>query len=182
MMHVRRSYTLASLATAAYVAAIIAANWLTARFGFVAVGPFGLAATAGTYAAGFAFVFRNLVQETLGRRLVLAAITAGAALSWWLSTPALALASGVTFLISETADWAVYTPLRDHGWARAAVAGNTAGAVLDTFLFLWLAGFPVLPAVPGQLVGKAYATVVYLAVGWLVRRALFRHTVKPAGA
>jgi hypothetical protein len=158
---------------------IVAANWLTARYGFVPVG-FGLAATAGTYAAGLAFVFRNLVQETLGRRVVLLAIAAGAALSWVLASPQLAIASGVTFMVSETIDWGVYTPVRRHGWAAAATAGNVAGAVVDTFLFLWLAGFPVLPSVPGQLVGKAYATAAYLVIGWGVRRAVLHPAVQPA--
>ena len=173
--------TLGAIAVAAYVAAIVAANWLTARYGFIPVG-FGLMATAGTYAAGFAFVFRNLTQEAFGRWLVLAAIVAGAGLSWVLSTPALAIASGVTFLVSETTDWAVYTPLRRKGWAPAAAAGNVCGFVVDTFLFLYLAGFPVLVAAPGQLVGKAYATVIYLALGCAVRRAVLRHAINPAGA
>lgn len=168
-------------AVIAYIGTIVAANWLTARYGFVSVG-FGLMATAGTYAVGCAFVFRNLVQETLGRRIVLLAIVAGAGLSWWLSTPALAVASGVTFLVSESVDWAVYTPMRRRGWAKAAIAGNVCGAVVDTFLFLWLAGFPVLAAVPGQLVGKAYATVIYLVIGWAARRALLREPLEPAGA
>jgi queuosine precursor transporter len=169
------------LAVAAYIATVAIANTLTAHYGFVPVG-FGLTATAGTYVIGCAFVFRILVQESwgsalAGRLVMLAAILAGAALSWVVATPALAWASGVTFLVSETADWAVYTPIRRRGWARAAVAGNTIGAVVDTFLFLWLAGFPIIAAVPGQLLGKAYATVVYLALGWVVRRAVLRQPV-----
>jgi hypothetical protein len=178
--------SLGALAVAAYIATVAAANWLTSRYGFVPVG-FGLTATAGTYAIGCAFVFRILIQESYGsawrgRLVMFAAILAGAALSWALANPALAVASGVTFLISESADWAVYTPLRQRGWARAAVAGNGVGAVVDTFLFLWLAGFPIIAAVPGQLVGKAYATVIYLVLGWAVRRAVLRHSIDPAGA
>lgn len=166
---------LGAAAVVAYVLAIVSANWLTARYGFIPVW-WGLTATAGTYAAGFAFVFRNLTQEAYGRRLVLAAIALGAGLSWWLSTPALAVASGVTFLVSETTDWAVYTPLRSRGWVRAAAAGNVAGFVVDTFLFLWLAGFPIVAAAPGQLVGKTYATALYLALGWGVTCAISRRT------
>jgi uncharacterized PurR-regulated membrane protein YhhQ (DUF165 family) len=154
---------------------IVTANTLTARYGFVSVAP-GLTATAGTYAAGLAFVFRNLTQESWGRWLVLLAIIAGALLSWGVSTAQLALASGVTFLVSETTDWGVYTPLRRRGWVRAAAAGNVAGFVVDTFLFLWLAGFPILVAAPGQLVGKSYATMIYIAAGWGMLRALSRRT------
>lgn len=157
-----------------YVGMIYLANALTVRFGLVSVG-FGLVATAGTYTAGWAFVGRNLVQEVLGRRLVVAAILLGAGVTWLLTSRTLALASGTAFLLSETADFLVYTPIRERGkasrsWAVAAVAGNGCGAVIDTFVFLSLAGFPVLALTPGQLVGKAYATIVYLGIGWLVRR------------
>lgn len=170
--------SLGFLAVAAYIATVAIANALTAHYGFVPVG-FGLTATAGTYIIGCAFVCRILVQESwgsalTGRLIMFGAILTGAALSWFVATPALAWASGVTFLISETADWGVYTPIRARGWARAAIAGNTVGAVTDTFLFLWLAGFPIIASVPGQLVGKAYATLIYLGLGWGVRRALPR--------
>jgi len=167
---------LGAAALAAYIGMIVAANALTARYGFIAVAP-GLAATAGTYAAGLAFVFRNLTQEAFGRWLVLAAIAAGAALSWWLASPALAVASGVTFIISETADWAAYTSLRARGWVRAAAVGNVCGFVVDTFLFLYLAGFAVWANAPGQLVGKAYGTALYLALGWGVMRAVSRRAI-----
>lgn len=160
----------------AYIAMIVLANVLTARFGFVAVAP-GLTATAGTYAAGCAFVFRNLTQEAIGRWLVLAAIGAGAILSWFLASPALAIASGAAFLCSETTDWAIYTPLRRHGWVRAAAAGNVAGFVADTFLFLWLAHFAILASAPGQLLGKAYATGIYLVAGLAVTRAVLHSAI-----
>lgn len=163
-------------ATACYILLVVAANWLTRHYGFWTVAP-GLTATAGTYAAGAVFVFRNLIQETWGRWLVWAAIIAGSLLSWWLASAVLAFASGVTFLASEGLDWTVYTPLRRYGWRRAATAGNLAGGVLDTFMFLALAGFPVLAAAPGQLVGKAYATAIYLAAGTGVQHALSRRPV-----
>lgn len=166
-----------------YALMIVLANVVTVHFGLMAVG-FGLVATAGTYLAGFAFVGRNMVQETLGRKIVLAAIFAGGILSWFLASHALAIASATAFLISETTDYAVYTPIRarakaSRGWALAAVGGNIAGALVDTFVFLTLAGFPVLALFPGQMVGKAYATAVFLAVGWVVRRVVFREPVKP---
>jgi uncharacterized PurR-regulated membrane protein YhhQ (DUF165 family) len=170
------------VAVALYAAAIVGANALTSRYGMVPVG-FGLVATAGTYAAGLALGLRDVVQDTAGRRAVLAAVLAGAALSWWLSTPTLAVASGVAFLASEVADFAVYTPLRRHGWSRAVIASNTAGAVVDTVLFLALAGFPVTAAsVSGQLVGKVlWATLLPVAMVGVIRRALPRYTLDASG-
>ena len=141
---------------AAYIGAIVAANWLTNHYGLMPVG-FGLTATAGTYCAGMALMLRNLVQDAVGRKGVVAAIVAGAALSA-LTSPALAVASGVAFGVSELADTAAYTPLRRHGWARAVIPASLLGALLDTLLFLSIAGFPVTtPGVMGQLVGKTWA-------------------------
>jgi uncharacterized PurR-regulated membrane protein YhhQ (DUF165 family) len=146
-------HRIACAAGTVYVSSVVAANVATSHLGMVPVG-FGLTVTAGTYAAGVALLARDVVQDTAGRRMVLAAIAAGAALSAWLATPQLALASGAAFAASEVADMAVYTPLRRGGWARAVLASNAVGAVVDTVLFLWLAGFPVMASLPGQLVGK----------------------------
>lgn len=159
----RRAAALAVTALLAYVAAVVLANVLTDHFEFVPVW-FGVSATAGTYAAGAALFTRDLLQDAAGRRAVLAAILIGAAVSWGLSSPALAAASGAAFLVAELADMAVYTPLRRRGrWAYAVLASNTVGAVVDTFLFLWLAGFPIWQAAPGQLIGKLlWATLLPL--------------------
>ena len=173
--------TRAVTALTAYIAAIVAANWLTTRYGFVSVGP-GLATTAGTFAAGAALLLRDVVQDTAGRAWVLAGIGIGAALTW-ATSPALAVASATAFLIAECADMAVYTPLRDRGWARAVLASNTVGAIVDTLLFLALAGFPVTAAtVGGQLVGKlAWATALPVAAVLTIRQVrrghVSRHSV-----
>lgn len=141
----------------AYTLAIVGANWLTSHRGLIAVG-FGLHATAGTYCAGVTLALRNVIQERWGRKLVLAALAAGAVLSATTSPAALALASGLSFLTGELLDTAVYTPLRRHGWIRAVLIGSAVGTLLDTVSFLYLAHFPLnLRAVGGQLVGKTWA-------------------------
>jgi uncharacterized PurR-regulated membrane protein YhhQ (DUF165 family) len=159
----------------------VAANWLTARYGFVPVG-FDLAATAGTYAAGLAFVARDAVQDSAGRGVALVVLAAGAAVSWFVATPALAVASAVAFGLSELVDMAIYTPLRRRGYVRAAVASNVAGSVADTLLFLWLAGFGLAAAVvAGQLVGKVWVTVAVVGAV-VIARALLRDRQRTEGA
>jgi hypothetical protein len=138
---------------ASYLAAIIAANVLTEHFGLVPVG-FGLVTTAGTYAAAWVILSRNFTQDIIGRLGVIVLMVAGAALSWLLASPALALASLTAFALSETADMAIYTPLRKRGRSRAVAVASTIGAVIDTFVFLWIAGFPIAQAAPGQLIVK----------------------------
>lgn len=171
------SRCVAAGAGAAFILAVVAANWLTESYGFVPVW-FGLETTAGTYAAGAAFLLRDLVQEIGGRSAVVVAILVGSALTFIIS-PSLAVASAVAFLVAEFADMAVYTPLRLRGWVRAVLASNVVGAVVDTYVFLWLADFPVtMDAVSGQLVGKLlWATLVpvLFVVG---ARALLRQSVR----
>lgn len=171
----------AAVAIFAYVGSVVLANWLTAHYGLVPVG-FGLVATAGTYAAGLAFVARDAVQDTAGRLAAVGALAVGAAVSWFVSTPALAVASAVAFGLSELVDMAVYTPLRRRGYVRAAVASNLVGSVVDTVLFLWLAGFGLSwVVVSGQLVGKAWITAVVVAVV-VIARALLRDSLRAKGA
>lgn len=154
-----------------YLATIVAANWAVHTFGVVPVG-FGLMAPAAVYVAGLAFTLRDLLHEVAGRWFVIGAIVAGAALSLVVASPALALASGVAFLISELADLAVYEPLRRRRWLAAVAASNAVGLVVDSILFLTLA-FGSLAFLPGQIVGKAWITllaVVLLAAGRALRR------------
>jgi len=162
---------------AAFLGAILAANYVTTEYGMIPVG-FGLVATAGTYFAGLVFVLRDSVQDlatqsrrgtnrTRGRLVVAALILIGAALSYAVSAPFIATASAVAFLLSEAADFAIYSPLRKRGYIRAAVASNVVGALVDTVLFLWIAGFPIAQAITGQIVGKVAVTavVVVLVIG-----------------
>src|SRR2546430_1102466 len=83
----------------AYTLTIVLANWAIATFGIVPVG-FGLLAPAGVYFVGLAFPLRDFIQRTKGRLWSLGAIAAGAGLSYAIS-PRFAIASGITFLVSE---------------------------------------------------------------------------------
>lgn len=156
-------------AAVAFISTILAANYVTTKYGMVSVG-FGLVATAGTYFAGLAFILRDAVQDTSGKRMVLALILLGALLSYLVSDPFIALASGVAFAVSEVADLLIYSPLRERGYVRAALASNVVGAVVDTFLFLWIAGFPIAGAWQGQIVGKLLVTGVVIALVFIARR------------
>ena len=153
----------------AYITTIFAANWAIQRFGVIPVG-FGLLAPAGVYFVGLAFPLRDYIQRSMGRRWGLACILVGAGLSYFVA-PTFAVASGVTFLVSESIDMAVYTPLQKRfGWA--VVASSLCALVVDSLLFLWLA-FGSETFLAGQIVGKAEAT----AVGAAIVIALWRRRV-----
>jgi hypothetical protein len=151
---------------------VIAANWLTTRYGFINVG-FGQQATAGTLAAGFALALRDATQDLLGNRRMLAVVALGATLSYLVADPFIALASTSAFIVAELLNFAVYTPMRKRSklggrrWAAAVTTSSAAGALADTVIFIGIAfGWTaILPALAGQLIGKAWATVLYLALG-----------------
>lgn len=172
----------------AFVATVWAANWALARYGIVPIG-FGLEAPAGVYFAGLAFGLRDALHERGGRQLVFAGITAGALLSYVVedavSIPGghapIAVASAVAFALSELADLAVYEPLRRRHWSTAVALSNTVGAVVDSALFLWLA-FGTLDHLTGNVAGKVLMVAVAWPLVWWARRAVPRHSFRPAGA
>jgi uncharacterized PurR-regulated membrane protein YhhQ (DUF165 family) len=187
---------LALLLLGAFVTSIGLANAATSHYGgpdhMISVG-LGLQATAGTLFAGACLALRDALQDAGGRAIVLAGIAAGAVVSLVTASPGLAIASGVAFLVSEVGDAAIYTPIRDRAsfgdrrWAAAVTLSGLVGSVIDTVLFLWLAGFPIWSQVPGQMVGKTYATLALLAAALTLqqvvkRRALLRNTGKRARA
>src|ERR1700761_5777355 len=112
---------------ALYIATIPAANWLIGNVGTVCVsqGPClipvlpGIMAPSGVLVIGAALVLRDLVQRRSGVGASLVCVAAGAALSAFLAPPSLVVASGAAFLLSELADFAVYTPLANRRFAIA---------------------------------------------------------------
>jgi hypothetical protein len=181
-------HRIAVVAVALYGASVVAANWLTSRYGFVPVG-FGQTATAGTFAAGGALVVRDVVQDALGRSGVAALIAAAAGVSFVVAAPQVAAASMLAFLVSEGLDMAAYTPLRqrarfgDRWWQAAVAAGAIAGAVADTAVFLGVAfgAAAIVPALAGQLLGKTEVAVALLVLG-VAARALLREPLDRSGA
>lgn len=175
--------SIAAAATAAYVGAIVLANYLivhgmpgaTATPYHVYTLPvgFGLVAPAGTYMAAVTFPLRDIVQRAGGRLLGVAVILVAALVSWWVSDPTIAIASGGTFLISETLDFLVYTPLQRRWFVPAVVASGIVAAVADSLIFLKWAGIPYHGNLAGLIVGKLWIVTLVggpLALG--LRRAL----------
>ena len=94
---------------ALYVAAIVAVNWM-----FTAIAPWSTP-LGDLYLAnvvvGFIFVLRDYAQREIGHYILFATAVAGV-LTWFMVDPAIAVASITAFILSETADWGVYSFLR----------------------------------------------------------------------
>jgi len=163
----------------AFLACVPLANWMIHNIGTVCVpnGPCllpvapGLMAPSGVLTIGVALVLRDVVQRCLGKQWSLVAIVIGTALSALIAPPALVLASAAAFLLSELADFAVYTPLQQRRLVLAVVASSLVGLVVDSVVFLHLA-FGSLDYLAGQVVGKAWAVLVSIPFIRLLRRAV----------
>jgi hypothetical protein len=163
------------------------ANWIIGHFGTVCVpnGPCLLPvaphvmAPSGVLMIGIALVLRDLVQRRLGVEFGIAAIVAGAAISAVLAPASLVLASATAFLLSEFADFAVYTPLARRRLVLAVLASSTLGLVVDSIVFLWLA-FGSLEFLPGQIIGKLWMVLLAIPFVAYLRRRDERLGFKPA--
>jgi uncharacterized PurR-regulated membrane protein YhhQ (DUF165 family) len=168
----------------AFIGCIPAANWMIGHVGTICVpsgpcllpvfpwGPEGraLMAPSGVALAGLALVLRDLVQRRLGRTVALLSIVAGAALSGAVAPPALLIASASAFLLSELADFLVYTPLQARGLVLAVFASSIVGLVVDSMLFLYLA-FGSLEFLTGQILGKTWMVLLALPAVHLIRKS-----------
>ncbi|MBK8837753.1 MAG: hypothetical protein IPO30_03380 [Hyphomonadaceae bacterium] len=184
-----------------YVALIPLLNWsfgrpevphvdLTAMFGGVFGASHHIVFNPLTIATGMVFVVRDFVQREMGHRvLVLMALAIG--WSFYYSWPVIALASGIAFAISETADWLIFTFTRYRLSTRILLSSALA-APIDTTVFLYgadLAQVMAGTAEPGSqlnlanwiffIIGKMIGAV---AVSAMIRYREKRGEVDPAAA
>jgi uncharacterized PurR-regulated membrane protein YhhQ (DUF165 family) len=163
------------------------ANWLIGHAGTVCVpqGPClipvapGVMAPSGVLMIGLALVLRDMVQRRLGLGYAWMAIVAGTAISAFLAPSSLVLASATAFLISETVDLAVYTPLQRRNLVLAVLASGVAGLVVDSIAFLWIA-FGDLSFLSGQVLGKLWMILLALPLVAWIRRSDERRGILPA--
>jgi len=164
-----------------FAATVPLANWLIGNVGvqFLENGPhmipvgFGLMAPSGVMMVGAALVLRDIVHEKLGGGWALAAIAVGGILSWFVAAPSLVIASVVAFMLSELADFAVYTPLREKKLGLAVLLSGVAGSIIDSAIFLYLA-FGSLAYIEGQVLGKVWMSLAAFIVIMAIRA---RHKV-----
>ncbi len=159
-----------------FIACIPLANLLIGNVGttcipdgpcLIPVAP-GIMAPSGVALAGVALVLRDVVHRQHGPWWAVACIMVGALVSVTVAPAALAIASGTAFLLSELADFGVYTPLARKRFMVAVVASSAVGLVVDSAVFLWLA-FGSLDYISGQVIAKTYAVVAAVPVLYWLR-------------
>lgn len=151
--------------SAAFVALAVFANWLASKY--VVTVPFtDYLAPAGVFCIGAALVLRDWIQQLAGLWWSLALVVIGGAASYligdlagWTSLQKIAVASLVAFLVSETVEAVVFTPLRNRSLTVGVVASGMVGNALDSWLFLTLA-FGSTAFFWGNFIGKAEMIIV----------------------
>lgn len=151
-------------ATLTYVVLIVVINW-----GFTVVPlvkmPGGEMWPPLSLAVGFVFVVRDFAQREIGHRVLLAMLV-GAGLSYVMASPYVAIASAAAFLVSEFADWLVYTVTR-RPLATRILYSSLLGTPIDSVVFLWGIGHLTVSGVVAMTISKMLGALV---VWWLIRR------------
>jgi len=150
--------------TLSYVVLIVLVNW-----GFTVTPliplPTGDMFPPLSLAVGFIFVARDFAQREIGH-WVIPAMLVGGALSWWMADPFIAVASVSAFLISEMADWAVYTWTKKP-FAQRVLLSSLVGTPLDSAVFLAIIGHLSITAVVVMTAAKMLGALV---VWWMLQR------------
>ncbi|MEZ5961189.1 MAG: VUT family protein [Hyphomonadaceae bacterium] len=148
--------------TALYVGLMPVINWA-----FAGIPTIPIAENLGggdwhpfTIVTGLVLVVRDFAQREI-KHWILAAMLLGLALSTLTAWPVIVVASGVAFLISETADWAVFT-FSDRPLSQRILISSAISAPVDQALFLWLAS----QVVPGMFaLGSVVTGIVSKLIG-----------------
>ncbi|MEE8394097.1 MAG: VUT family protein, partial [Rhodospirillales bacterium] len=97
---------------------------------------------------------------------VLGAMLVGVAISYFMASPMVAAASAAAFLVSELADWAVYSFTR-RPFSQRVLFSSLLGAPIDSAVFLWGMGILSPIALSAMTASKLLGAVL---VWWLIRR------------
>jgi queuosine precursor transporter len=142
--------------TATYILSIVLVNWL-----FVVVPPlatpFGELYLA-TVVVGAVFVLRDYAQREIGHKVLLATLAAGV-ITWFMTNPALAVASITAFAISEMADWAVFS-FTGRPLQKRILISSMISIPLDSLAFLYLSGYLAPLSFGTETLSKAVGVVI----------------------
>jgi queuosine precursor transporter len=128
--------------------------------------------TWGAFTYPVAFLVTDLTNRRFGpaaaRTIVFSGFVLAVALSIWLATPRIAIASGSAFLVAQLLDVSVFERLRQSAWWKAPLISSAAGSVIDTILFFgvaFAAQFAFIDAGFGMEDGSLAFPVPFLGIG-----------------
>jgi len=150
--------------TALYIALIVAVN-----YGFSVVPlvelPGGVMWPPMSLLVGFVFIVRDFAQREIGHRVLLA-MAVGVGLSYIMADPYVAMWSAIAFLVSELADWTVYT-FTKRPMSERVVYSSILSAPLDSAVFLIGLGIATPVGIAAMSASKLLGAI---AVWWMMKR------------
>lgn len=154
--------------------------------------------TWGAFSYPFAFLVTDLSNRRFGpkgaRRVVYAGFVLAVALSIYLATPRIAIASGAAFLCAQLLDIQIFARLRGQAWWLPPFVSSVISSALDTGIFFSVAFY--CDTVPGlgltitDMLARTGIADECIALPWvnlavadyLVKLALAAISIAPYGA
>jgi len=130
---------------AVMAAVVVASNYLVQFPVNISLGALNLAdlLTWGAFTYPVAFLVTDLANRRFGpptaRLVVFCGFVIAVALSIWLATPRIAVASGSAFLAAQLLDVSIFDRLRNRVWWLPPLVSTIIGSSLDTVIFFGLA-------------------------------------------
>ncbi len=166
-----------ALAVAAMMVVVTASNILVQYPVIADLGPIHLGdfLTWGAFTYPFAFLVTDLTNRFDGanraRLVVGVGFALALALSAYLSTPRIAIASATAFLVGQLLDIAVFSRLRNRFWVVPPLTASLLGSAIDTLIFFSIAFAPALGFIDGwfgMADGSLGDPAPWLGIGGLV--------------
>ncbi|WP_018690223.1 VUT family protein [Ahrensia kielensis] len=156
----------------AMCAVVLASNFLVQFPVQAKIGGINLAdiLTWGAFTYPLAFLVTDLTNRRFGksqaRIVVFSGFIIAVALSIWLATPRIAIASGCAFLFAQMLDVSIFDRLRASAWWKAPFISTLLGSILDTVLFFGIAFAPMFGFLDfGGQDGSLGFAVPFLGIG-----------------
>lgn len=107
---------------------------------------------------GLVFVLRDFSQREISHKVIYAML-AGAVISFFMASPAVAIASVVAYLSSEFMDWAIYSFIKKP-FAERILLSSAISTPIDSIVFLWMIGHLSIEGVVIMTLSKMVAALV----------------------
>lgn len=152
---------------AIYALAIISANLLVSKFG-PSITPINA-----FFLIGLDLALRNYLALKMSKFQMAAMIVGTGVISYAVNpaTGMIAIASGVAFTLAAIADWATFNTVSGQ-WMKRNLAGNSAGALVDSIVFPAIAFGSLMPAIVlAQFVAKVAGGALF---GYIIQKQLVK--------
>jgi uncharacterized PurR-regulated membrane protein YhhQ (DUF165 family) len=152
---------------AIYAVAIISANLLVSKFG-PSITPINA-----FFLIGLDLALRNYLALKMSKFQMAAMIVGTGVISYAVNpaTGMIAIASGVAFTLAALADWATFNTVSGQ-WMKRNLAGNSAGALVDSIIFPTIAFGSLMPVIVlAQFVAKVAGGTFF---GYIIQKRLVK--------